>query len=84
MLDHVSTRRVILGVGPGLGRVEFEGFGVDQEDSRQIWTGSAAAIFAALEKGCCQHDGKFVEQERRCLREPTEVDRERERVRRGV
>jgi alkanesulfonate monooxygenase SsuD/methylene tetrahydromethanopterin reductase-like flavin-dependent oxidoreductase (luciferase family) len=68
MLDHLSSGRVILGVGRGLGRVEFEGFGVDQEDSRQIFTESAAAIFSALEKGFCEADGKFVKQERRELR----------------
>ena len=27
MLDHLSDGRVILGIGRGLGRVEFEGFG---------------------------------------------------------
>src|SRR5207249_5178079 len=34
MLDHISNGRLILGLGRGLGRVEFEGFGVNQEDSR--------------------------------------------------
>ena len=34
MLDHMSNGRFILGIGRGLGRVEFEGFGVNQEDSR--------------------------------------------------
>ena len=28
MLDHMSNGRLILGLGRGLGRVEFEGFGV--------------------------------------------------------
>src|SRR5580700_8742897 len=31
MLDHYSNGRFILGLGRGLGRVEFEGFGVNQE-----------------------------------------------------
>src|SRR5262245_14471134 len=34
MLDHMSNGRLILGIGRGLGRVEFQGFGVNQEDSR--------------------------------------------------
>src|SRR5437868_4116236 len=33
MLDHMSGGRFILGLGRGLGRVEFEGFGLNQEDS---------------------------------------------------
>lgn len=36
VLDHMSNGRFILGIGRGLGRVEFEGFGVEQEDSRAI------------------------------------------------
>src|SRR5258705_6782313 len=41
MLDHFSNGRFIFGIGRGLGRVEFEGFGVKQEDSRAIFTESA-------------------------------------------
>lgn len=29
MLDNMSNGRMILGIGRGLGRVEFEGFGRD-------------------------------------------------------
>jgi len=68
MLDHMSNGRVILGVGRGLGRVEFEGFGVNQEDSREIFTEAAQLILHGLEKGYCELDGKFVKQERRELR----------------
>ncbi len=68
MLDHMSNGRVILGVGRGLGRVEFEGFGVNQEDSRDLFTESAQMILQGLEKGYCEFDGKFVKQARRELR----------------
>jgi alkanesulfonate monooxygenase SsuD/methylene tetrahydromethanopterin reductase-like flavin-dependent oxidoreductase (luciferase family) len=34
MLDHLSNGRLVLGLGRGLGRVEFEGFGVDMNESR--------------------------------------------------
>src|SRR5580765_6902997 len=34
MLDNLSNGRVILGLGRGLGRVEFEGLGVDMSTSR--------------------------------------------------
>jgi len=68
VLDHLSNGRVILGIGRGLGRVEFEGFGVAQEDSRAIFVESAQMLLAALEQGYCEYDGKFVKQVRRDLR----------------
>jgi len=35
MLEHQSNGRMILGIGRGLGRVEFEGFRVPMEESRE-------------------------------------------------
>jgi alkanesulfonate monooxygenase SsuD/methylene tetrahydromethanopterin reductase-like flavin-dependent oxidoreductase (luciferase family) len=68
MLDHFSNGRFILGIGRGLGRVEFEGFGVNQEESRERFTESAQMILEGLEHGYCEFDGKFVKQVRRDLR----------------
>lgn len=68
MLDHQSNGRFIFGIGRGLGRVEFGGFGVAQEDSRAMFTESAQMILEGLERGYCEYDGKFVQQERRELR----------------
>jgi alkanesulfonate monooxygenase SsuD/methylene tetrahydromethanopterin reductase-like flavin-dependent oxidoreductase (luciferase family) len=68
MLDHMSNGRVIFGIGRGLGRVEFQGFGVNQEDSREIFTESAQMILEGLEKGYCEFDGRFVKQTRRDIR----------------
>ena len=68
MLDHMSNGRVILGVGRGLGRVEFEGFNVNQEESRQVFTEAAQMILHGLEKGYCEFDGKFIKQPRREIR----------------
>ncbi len=65
MLDHMSNGRLILGIGRGLGRVEFEGFGVNQEDSREIFVESAQMILSGLEQGYCEFDGKFIHQTRR-------------------
>src|SRR6185295_6444007 len=44
MLDHMSNGRVVLGLGRGLGRVEFEGFGVDMNHSREIFVESAQML----------------------------------------
>jgi len=68
MLDHLSNGRVIFGIGRGLGRVEFEGFGVNQEDSREFFTEAAQMILTGLEKGYCEFDGRLVKQRRRDIR----------------
>jgi len=68
MLDHFSNGRFIFGMGRGLGRVEFEGFGLNQEASRDMFVESAQMILRGLETGVCEFQGKFVEQTRRTLR----------------
>jgi len=68
MLDHMSNGRVILGIGRGLGRVEFEGFGVRQDESRERFVEYAQMVLEGLEKGYCEFHGKYVEQPRRDLR----------------
>jgi len=68
MLDHLSNGRVIFGIGRGLGRVEFEGFGVKQEDRRAMFTEAAQMILEGLERGYCEYDGTFVKQIRRDIR----------------
>ncbi len=68
MLDHLCNGRFIFGIGRGLGRVEFEGFGVEQEDSRAVFIESAQMILEGLETGVCEFDGKFIKQIRREIR----------------
>jgi alkanesulfonate monooxygenase SsuD/methylene tetrahydromethanopterin reductase-like flavin-dependent oxidoreductase (luciferase family) len=68
MLDHFSNGRFIFGIGRGLGRVEFEGFGLNQEESRERFTEEAQMILEGLERGYCEFDGKFVKQARREIR----------------
>ena len=68
VLDHMSNGRFIFGIGRGLGRVEFEGFGVNQEDSRAIFTESAQMILEGLERGWCEFGGRHVKQARRDIR----------------
>ena len=68
MLDHMSNGRFILGIGRGLGRVEFEGFGVDQNESREFFVEAAQMLLEGLEKGFVEYDGKLVKQTRRELR----------------
>lgn len=68
MLDNMSNGRMILGVGRGLGRVEFDGFGRDMNESREYFTESAEMILEGLETGFCEYDGRLVKQLRREIR----------------
>lgn len=68
MLDHMSNGRFILGIGRGLGRIEFEGLRVNQEESRDIFVEYSQMILEGLERGYVELDGKYVKQPRRDLR----------------
>jgi alkanesulfonate monooxygenase SsuD/methylene tetrahydromethanopterin reductase-like flavin-dependent oxidoreductase (luciferase family) len=68
VLDQVSDGRFIFGMGRGLGRVEFEGFGVDQNAAREKFVESAQMLIEGLERGWCELDGKYVQQKRREIR----------------
>ena len=64
MLDHLSGGRAILGIGRGLGRVEFEGFQIEMGKSRGLFTEYTEAIIGALESGVLEHDGELYKQTR--------------------
>jgi alkanesulfonate monooxygenase SsuD/methylene tetrahydromethanopterin reductase-like flavin-dependent oxidoreductase (luciferase family) len=68
MLDTMSGGRLIVGLGRGLGRVEFDGFRVPMEESRGRFVESAEMILRGLETGYCEYDGTFVKQPRRAIR----------------
>ena len=68
VLDHQSDGRFIFGMGRGLGRVEFGGFGVDQNTARERFVESAQMLLEGLERGWCEFDGKFIKQEKRDIR----------------
>ena len=68
MLDHLCDGRLILGLGRGLGRVEFEGFRVPMVESRGRFVESARMLLEGLEQGFCELDGEYVKQPRREIR----------------
>ena len=68
MLDVLSGGRVILGMGRGTGRVEFDGFRVAMPEARGRFAESAEMILTALETGVCEYDGDFVRQPQVALR----------------
>jgi len=64
MLDQMSQGRLILGLGRGTGKIEFDGFRVEMSQARQQFKESAEAILAALETGVMEYDGEYVKQPR--------------------
>lgn len=69
-LDSVSGGRAILGLGRGLGSIEFEGFRVDMGESRQRFIEYATAICEGLENGAIEHSGELYRQPRAELHPP--------------
>ncbi len=68
LLDQLSGGRFIFGMGRGVARIEFEGLGVNQEASRDLFIESCQMILQGLETGVCEFDGKVVHQVRRQIR----------------
>jgi len=64
VLDHLSGGRVILGLGRGLGRIEFEGFRAPMSASRERFVAYAGAILRSIETGCLESDEPAYRQPR--------------------
>jgi alkanesulfonate monooxygenase SsuD/methylene tetrahydromethanopterin reductase-like flavin-dependent oxidoreductase (luciferase family) len=64
VLDHLSGGRAVLGLGRGLGRVEFDGFRLPMAESRRRFTEYTEAILDALETGYIEYDGELYQQPR--------------------
>jgi alkanesulfonate monooxygenase SsuD/methylene tetrahydromethanopterin reductase-like flavin-dependent oxidoreductase (luciferase family) len=68
MLDNLSGGRFCLGMGRGLGRLEFEGLGVDMSSSREVFDESASALLTALENGFIEASGVHLTIPKRGIR----------------
>lgn len=64
LLDNLSDGRALFGMGRGLARREFEGFGIDMGESRDRFDEAAAMIIRGLEDGYVENDGKYYPQKR--------------------
>ena len=51
LLDHLSDGRAVLGLGRGLSRREYAGFGVDMNEARERFNEAAAIVVQGLETG---------------------------------
>lgn len=68
MLDNMCNGRTLLGIGRGLGRIEFDGFRVDMNESRGRFLEYSKMLLDGLERGYCEFDGEFIKQPRREIR----------------
>ncbi|MBM3490268.1 MAG: LLM class flavin-dependent oxidoreductase [Alphaproteobacteria bacterium] len=68
MLDNISGGRLILGLGRGAGKVEFDGFRLDMGESRERFVEYAEMLLNGLETGYCEYRGKFANQPRVAIR----------------
>lgn len=69
-LDSVSGGRVVLGLGRGLGAIEFDDFRLEMGESRQRFVEYAHAISGAFESGAIEFDGELYRQPRAELHPP--------------
>jgi len=68
LLDHFSHGRTLLGVGRGIGRIEYEKLGVDQAASKPLSIELIRCLTSALERGICEYEGEHVRQPKVQLR----------------
>lgn len=64
LLDIMSKGRLLLGLGRGLSRMEYAGFGIDMGEARDRWTESYAMISQAQKTGFIEGSGRFWKQPR--------------------
>jgi alkanesulfonate monooxygenase SsuD/methylene tetrahydromethanopterin reductase-like flavin-dependent oxidoreductase (luciferase family) len=68
LLDHFSHGRTLLGVGRGIGRIEYEKLGVDQGESKALAIELIRCLTSTLESGVCEYDGELIRQPKVQLR----------------
>src|SRR3954451_5067351 len=68
LLDHLSNGRVLFGMGRGLARREYAGFGISMDESRDRFDESARMVLDALATGYIEGDGPYFPQPRTPIR----------------
>lgn len=67
-LDNVSGGRAVLGLGRGLGSIEFDNFRLEMGESRQRFVEYATAISESLHTGWIESDGELYKQPRAAIK----------------
>ena len=68
LLDHLSGGRLLFGMGRGLARREYAGFGIPMDESRDRFDEAARMVIDALETGFIEGDGPHYPQPRTPIR----------------
>ena len=68
LLDHLADGRVLFGMGRGLARREYDGFGIPMDESRDRFDEAAGMVLAALESGVIEGGGPHFPQPRTDIR----------------
>lgn len=68
LLDHLSDGRLLFGMGSGLARREYAGFGIPMDESRDRFGEAARMVMDALETGFIEGDGPYYPQPRAPIR----------------
>ncbi len=68
LLDNLSNGRLILGIGRGVAKKEFQGLNVNQEQARGRFVEGAELLFNALENGYVEYQGEYYNAPKRYLR----------------
>jgi alkanesulfonate monooxygenase SsuD/methylene tetrahydromethanopterin reductase-like flavin-dependent oxidoreductase (luciferase family) len=78
LLDQLSGGRVLFGMGRGLARREYAGFGMSMDESRTRFDEAARMVLDALETGFIEGEGPHYPQPRTAIRpRPTRTFRDR-------
>jgi alkanesulfonate monooxygenase SsuD/methylene tetrahydromethanopterin reductase-like flavin-dependent oxidoreductase (luciferase family) len=75
MLDHLSGGRVLLGMGRGLAKMEYEGFNTPMDEARPRFNEAADVIIRGLRNGHVENDGPIYKQARVNVRPAPSPDR---------
>ena len=68
LLDHLSGGRAVLGLGRGLARREYDGFGIAMAESRDRFDEAARMILDATDRGWIEGEGPYYPQPRTEIR----------------